>query len=129
MHAARTSRRIVAIRALDQRDVFVELPGLVERVLELRDGAQGGCFGHSEADAALMQGVRKGYTCLPLDGMVMGVGGDYEPEAEGVGARLTTTALPMPVFPDDWMKRAPVAVEVGGRMLGMMTRLESSVGE
>lgn len=57
----------------------------------------------------------------------------YEPEVEGVRHRLTTTALPMPVFPDDWMKRAPVAAEVGGRMLGMsivstmngvMTRLE-----
>ena len=43
----------------------------------------------------------------------------------------------MPVFPDDWMKGAPVAAEVGGRMLGMsivstmngvMTILESIVG-
>ena len=37
----------------------------------------------------------------------------YELEVEGVRHRLTTTALPMPVFPDDWMKGAPVAAEVG----------------
>jgi hypothetical protein len=83
VHVARTGRRIVATRTLGQRDVMVEQPGLVERVLELHDGAQVGCFGHFEADAALNVGMRKGSTCLPLDGMVMGVGGlilVYEPE-------------------------------------------------
>ena len=76
VHVVRTGRRIVTTRTLGQRDVMVEQSGLVERVLELHDEAQAGCFGDFEAAPHSTQGVRKGSTCLPLDVMVMGVGGD-----------------------------------------------------
>jgi hypothetical protein len=43
---------------------MVEQPGLVERVLELHDGAQARCFGHFEADAALNAGHAEGLYML-----------------------------------------------------------------
>ena len=105
VHVARTGRRIVPIRALDQRDVIAKQPELVERVLELHGGAQAGCFGHFETDAALNAGRAEGLYMLTFrwdgDGSGWGLILVYEPEVEGVGHRLTTTALPMPVFPDD----------------------------
>ena len=90
VHVARTGRRIVATRTLGQRDVMVEQPGLVERVLELHDGAQAGCFGHFEADAALNAGRAEGLYMFTFrwDGDRSGWGLIlvYELGVEGVGA-------------------------------------------
>ena len=68
----------------------VKPPGLVERVLELHDGAQAGCFGHSEADATLYAGHAERLYMLTFrsdgDGSGWGLISVYEPEVEEVGA-------------------------------------------
>ena len=64
VHVAGTGRRIVAIRALGQRDVIVEQLGLVGCVLELHNGAQARCFGHFEANVALNAGRAEGLYML-----------------------------------------------------------------
>ena len=76
---------------------MVEQPGLVERVLGLHDGAQAGCFGHFEADAALNAGRAEGLYMLTFrwdgDGEWVGTHLVYEPEAEGVGAPVDSDCV------------------------------------
>ena len=76
VHVARTGRRIIAIRTPSQRDAIVEQPGLVERILELHDGAQAGCFRHLKANVALNAGRAEGLYMLTFRWDGDGVGGD-----------------------------------------------------